>query len=162
MIDEGVRLIEYLQSSGDWTRNRLERRQPVGLSDDQMNFTFAVAEGAIRGKTKGQYPAPLVALKAIREGCNRTLEDGLKAELAGALELVGSPIASNLIGVFFMQNRLGRDSGVVGCLGQAQADQTRRRDRSGPDGRRDRHGARPVGHPDDRWSMSTNLDSRMG
>ena len=50
-----------------------------------MNFAFAVAEGAIKGKTKGQYPAPLVALKAIREGCNQTLEEGLKAEQNGLL-----------------------------------------------------------------------------
>lgn len=113
LIDEGVRLIGYLQESGDWKRNRERRRQPVGLSDDQMNFTFAVTEGVIRGKTKGQYPAPLIALKAIKEGCNRTLEEGLKIEQQAALELVGSPISANLIGVFFMQNRLSRDPGVT-------------------------------------------------
>jgi len=113
LIDEGVRLIEYLQTSGDWKRNRDKRRQPVGLSDDQMNFTFAVSEGAIRAKSKGQYPAPLIALKAIKEGCNRTLEEGLKIEQQAALELVGSPISANLIGVFFMQNRLSRDPGVT-------------------------------------------------
>jgi 3-hydroxyacyl-CoA dehydrogenase/enoyl-CoA hydratase/3-hydroxybutyryl-CoA epimerase/enoyl-CoA isomerase len=112
LVDEGVRLIEYLHESGDWTRNRERRRQPVGLSEDQMNFTFAVSEGAIRGKTKGQYPAPLIALKAIKEGCNRPLDEALKVEQAAALELVGSPISANLIGIFFMQNRLSRDTGV--------------------------------------------------
>ena len=54
--------------------------RPLGLSPDQMMFAFAVAEGPIKAKTKGQYPAPLVALKAIREGCNLPLEEGLKAE----------------------------------------------------------------------------------
>ena len=53
------------------------------MNADELNFAFAVAEGAIKGKTKGQYPAPLVALKAIREGCNKTLEEGLKAEQNG-------------------------------------------------------------------------------
>ena len=65
------------------------------------------------GKTKGQYPAPLVALKAIREGCNLPLEEGLKVEQTAALEVVGSPISANLIGVFFMKNRLSRDPGVA-------------------------------------------------
>ncbi len=83
-----------------------------GLNADQVNFAFAVAEGAIKAKTKGQYPAPLVALKAIREGCNLTLEEGLKAEQKAFGELAGSPIAANLIGIFFMKNRLARDPGV--------------------------------------------------
>jgi 3-hydroxyacyl-CoA dehydrogenase/enoyl-CoA hydratase/3-hydroxybutyryl-CoA epimerase/3-hydroxyacyl-CoA dehydrogenase/enoyl-CoA hydratase/3-hydroxybutyryl-CoA epimerase/enoyl-CoA isomerase len=55
----------------------------------------------------------MAALKAIKNGCNRTLEEGLKAEQEAALELFGTPIAANLIGVFFMQNRLGRDPGVA-------------------------------------------------
>jgi 3-hydroxyacyl-CoA dehydrogenase/enoyl-CoA hydratase/3-hydroxybutyryl-CoA epimerase/enoyl-CoA isomerase len=112
LVDEGVRLLEYLIKTGDWEKSRQRRRQPVGMSDDELNFAFAVAEGAIRGKTKGQYPAPLIALKAMKEGCNRTLDEGLKVEQQAALELVGSPISANLIGVFFMQNRLGRDPGV--------------------------------------------------
>jgi len=113
LVDEGARLVEMLEATGEWRRNRARRRQPVGLSDDQKNFAFAVAEGAVRAKTKGQYPAPLVALRAIQEGCNRTLEDGLRVEQEAALELVGSPTSANLIGVFFMQNRLSRDPGVA-------------------------------------------------
>ncbi len=112
LIEEGVRRIAYLQESAEWKTNRLKRSQPVGMSEDEVNFTFAVSEGAIRGKTKGQYPAPLVALKAIKDGCNKTLAEGLKVEQEAALELVGSPISANLIGVFFMQNRLSRDTGV--------------------------------------------------
>src|SRR5581483_4750624 len=56
--------------------------------------------------------APLVALKAIKEGCNKPLDEALKVEQDAALELFGTPIAANLIGIFFMQNRLNRDSGV--------------------------------------------------
>ncbi|MFI5461160.1 MAG: 3-hydroxyacyl-CoA dehydrogenase NAD-binding domain-containing protein [Isosphaerales bacterium] len=112
LIDEGRRLIEYLQGSGEWKDRRERLQQPLGLNADQSNFAFAVAEGALKAKTKGQYPAPLVALKAIREGCNQTLEDGLKAEQKAFGELYGSPIAANLIGIFFMKNRLARDPGV--------------------------------------------------
>jgi 3-hydroxyacyl-CoA dehydrogenase/enoyl-CoA hydratase/3-hydroxybutyryl-CoA epimerase/enoyl-CoA isomerase len=110
--DEGRRLIEYLQQSGDWKKERERLQGPMGLNADQFAFAFAVAEGAIKGKTKGQYPAPLVALKAIRDGVNKPLEEGLKAEQNGFSELAGSPIAANLIGIFFMKNRLTRDAGV--------------------------------------------------
>ena len=67
-----------------------------GSIADQLNFAFAVAEGAIKGKTKGQYPAPLVALKAIREGCNLPLEEGPEGRAeggrrAGRLADLGQP-----------------------------------------------------------------------
>ncbi len=112
LIDEGVKRIEDLQATGEWKSNREKRRKPVGLSDDQMRFAFATAEGYLLGKTKGQYPAPLAALKAIRDGINLPLEDGIKVELQAALDVMGSPISANLIGIFFMNNRLSRDTGV--------------------------------------------------
>jgi 3-hydroxyacyl-CoA dehydrogenase/enoyl-CoA hydratase/3-hydroxybutyryl-CoA epimerase/enoyl-CoA isomerase len=112
LVEEGCRLIEYFQESGDWKRRREQARQPLGLSPDQLTFAFATAEGLLRSKTKGQYPAPLAALKAIKEGCNLPLEQGLEVEKKVALELFGSPIAANLIGIFFMKNRLTHDPGV--------------------------------------------------
>jgi 3-hydroxyacyl-CoA dehydrogenase/enoyl-CoA hydratase/3-hydroxybutyryl-CoA epimerase/3-hydroxyacyl-CoA dehydrogenase/enoyl-CoA hydratase/3-hydroxybutyryl-CoA epimerase/enoyl-CoA isomerase len=112
LLDEGRRLVELLQKSGGWKERRERLRQPMGLNPDQMTFAFAVAEGFIKGKTKGQYPAPLAALRAIREGCNLTLDDGQKAEQKAASELVGSPILANLVAIFFMKNRLARDAGV--------------------------------------------------
>ena len=112
LLDEGRRLIEYLIAHGEWKQRRQAREQPVGLNPDEFQFTFAVAEGAIKGKTKGQYPAPLVALKAIRDGCNLPLEEGLKVEQKGFQELHGSPIMANLIAIFFMKNRLSRDPGL--------------------------------------------------
>src|SRR5262249_28153166 len=110
---EGKRLIGLLQDSGDWKKNRERRSQPVGLSADQAAFMFASAEGFLYGKTKGQYPAPLVALKAIKEGCNLPLDAGLQAEQACFLEVMGSPIAANLISIFFMTKRLEKDPGVA-------------------------------------------------
>jgi 3-hydroxyacyl-CoA dehydrogenase / enoyl-CoA hydratase / 3-hydroxybutyryl-CoA epimerase / enoyl-CoA isomerase len=132
LVEEGTRLVDFLQESGEWKARRRRREQPVGLSRDQEMFLFVTAEGYIKGKTKGHYPAPLVALKAIREGCNRTLEEGLMAERDAALEVVGTPISTNLIAVFFMKNSLSRDPGVsnaaikpgdvqgVGVLGAGQ------------------------------------------
>ena len=112
LVEEGKRRIEYLQKSGEWKHRREQLRQGLGLDQDQMMFAFAVAEGFVKQKTRGQYPAPLVALKAIREGCNLPLDEGLKAEQKAVGELVGSPILGNLIAIFFMKNRLTRDPGV--------------------------------------------------
>ena len=112
LVEEGRRLIDVMNENGHWKQRRQKREQPLGLSADQVQFAFAVAEGAIKGKTKGQYPAPLVALKAIKDGCNLSLEEGLKVERKAFQELHGSPIMANLIAIFFMKNRLSRDPGV--------------------------------------------------
>ena len=114
LLDEGRRVIGVLREGDLWKSNRQRRAQPLGLSVDQLGFATACAEGAVMGKTKGQYPAPMVALKAIKKGVNLTLAEGLKVEREVALEVVGSTIAANLIGVFFMNTKVARDPGLGG------------------------------------------------
>jgi 3-hydroxyacyl-CoA dehydrogenase/enoyl-CoA hydratase/3-hydroxybutyryl-CoA epimerase/enoyl-CoA isomerase len=110
---EAKRVLTDLHKSGAWKQDRERRRQPVGLSEDQMQFTFAVARAMVLEKTKGQLPAPIAALDAIEKGCNRPLEEGLKAETEAFLPLVGSPINRGLIAVFFMNQKVSKDPGVA-------------------------------------------------
>ena len=120
LIEVGTALIERVQSTGEWKVDRQRRSQPLGLSENELMFAFACAEGAIKGKTKGQYPAPLAALKAIKLGINRPLDEGLKIEQEVALEVTGTPISSNLISVFFMNNAIGRDPGFLPATTKAR------------------------------------------
>ncbi|MBC8291198.1 MAG: enoyl-CoA hydratase/isomerase family protein [Planctomycetes bacterium] len=114
LIEEGRRVIGLLREDDLWKKNRERRSQPLGLSADQMALAFAVAEGAVFGKSKGQYPAPLAALRAMKEGVNRPLDEGLKIEREVSLDVVGSTVSANLIGVFFMNNQVGKDPGFGG------------------------------------------------
>jgi 3-hydroxyacyl-CoA dehydrogenase/enoyl-CoA hydratase/3-hydroxybutyryl-CoA epimerase/3-hydroxyacyl-CoA dehydrogenase/enoyl-CoA hydratase/3-hydroxybutyryl-CoA epimerase/enoyl-CoA isomerase len=113
LMEESVRLVEYAHASGSWRQVRQRKRQPVGLSEEQYAFTFAVARAQVLAKTGGQYPAPLAALDAISRGCNLPLAEGLKAEMEAFLPLVGSRVSRNLIAVFFMGQRLQKDPGVA-------------------------------------------------
>ncbi len=113
LVEEGRRLIDYAQQTGEWKELRRKKEQPLGLSDDQLNFAFGVSEGAVRGATKGQYPAPLAALRAMKEGINLPLAEGIEIELRESQGVVGTPTSAALIGVFFMQNLLARDRGVT-------------------------------------------------
>jgi 3-hydroxyacyl-CoA dehydrogenase/enoyl-CoA hydratase/3-hydroxybutyryl-CoA epimerase/3-hydroxyacyl-CoA dehydrogenase/enoyl-CoA hydratase/3-hydroxybutyryl-CoA epimerase/enoyl-CoA isomerase len=113
LVDEGCRLIQRVQESGKWERERHRQRQPVGLNSDQLREIFAGAESDLKRKTKGHYPAPLVALRTIREGCVLPLDEGLKRERSAAPELMGTTISANLIAVFSMKQRLARDRGVA-------------------------------------------------
>ncbi|MEZ6048835.1 MAG: 3-hydroxyacyl-CoA dehydrogenase NAD-binding domain-containing protein [Planctomycetaceae bacterium] len=112
LVEEACRLIEYTQKTGEWKKNREKFQQPLGLSEDQMYFNFAVAEGFVRGKTGGHYPAPLIALKAMQKGLNLPLQEGLQVELEHSMEVTGSENSANMISVFFANNAVSRDKGV--------------------------------------------------
>lgn len=112
LFEEGTRLIEYASTSGDWLKVRQKKSQPLGLTEDQLNYAFSLAEQQVLGQTKGQYPAPMAALKAMRDGVNLPLDKGLQVEQACAMSIFGTPTAANLIAIFFHTTRLGRDTGV--------------------------------------------------
>ena len=114
---EAVRLLHGASPSDEWKTIRKRKQQPVGLSEEQLSFTFAVARAQVLAKTRGHYPAPPTALEAIAKGCNLTLEEGLKIEAEQFAQLVGSLISRNLIAVFFLTQRLQKDPG----LGEAGA-----------------------------------------
>jgi 3-hydroxyacyl-CoA dehydrogenase/enoyl-CoA hydratase/3-hydroxybutyryl-CoA epimerase/3-hydroxyacyl-CoA dehydrogenase/enoyl-CoA hydratase/3-hydroxybutyryl-CoA epimerase/enoyl-CoA isomerase len=113
LLDEALNLLGWASKDGGWKAARQRRKQPVGLSEEQAGFTFAVARAQVMAKTAGHYPAPLAALTAIEKGCNLPLEEGLKVETEQFLPLVGSPISRNLIAVFFMTQRLSKGPDVA-------------------------------------------------
>jgi 3-hydroxyacyl-CoA dehydrogenase/enoyl-CoA hydratase/3-hydroxybutyryl-CoA epimerase/enoyl-CoA isomerase len=113
LLDEARRIIAWAHESGAWREGRKRKQQPVGLSEEQHGFAFAVARAAVLEKTKGQFPAPLAALDAMAKGCLLPLDEGLKVETEHFISLPGSPISRNLIGIFFMTQRLQKDTGVA-------------------------------------------------
>jgi len=113
LVEEGCRVIEVLRENDLWKSKRARREQPLGLSEDQLRFAIACAEGQIKLKAKGQPTTALIALKAMHQGANRPLDESLKIERQITEEIVSSPLAANLIGVFFMNNALSRDRGVA-------------------------------------------------
>src|SRR5262245_46018618 len=113
LTEEALALARWAAQDGGWREARKRKQQPVGLSEEQAGFTFAVARAQVQAKTGGHYPAPLAALDAIQKGCNLPLEEGLRAETEAFLPLVGSTISRNLIGVFFSTQRLAKETGVA-------------------------------------------------
>ena len=97
--DEALRLVQQARESGDWREARRRKQQPVGLSEEQQSFLFAVARAQVLEKTRGKLPAPLAALDAIAKGCNQPLDEGIKAESEAFLPLVGSPVSRNVFAI---------------------------------------------------------------
>jgi 3-hydroxyacyl-CoA dehydrogenase/enoyl-CoA hydratase/3-hydroxybutyryl-CoA epimerase/enoyl-CoA isomerase len=130
LMDEAVRLIKLANAPPakagqggeggtplearvlDWKQNRKRMQQPIGLTDDQANFIFAVAHAMVMAKTEGQYPAPIAALDVMRKTVNVPLAEGQRVEASAIAPLVTSGVAVNLIRIFFATRRLAKDPGV--------------------------------------------------
>jgi 3-hydroxyacyl-CoA dehydrogenase / enoyl-CoA hydratase / 3-hydroxybutyryl-CoA epimerase / enoyl-CoA isomerase len=120
LVAEAIRVIAYANESGEWKTIRHRKQQPVGLTEEQAMFTFAVARAQILAKAGKDYPAPIAALNAIEKGCNLPLAEGLAVETDAFVPLLGSPVSKNLIAVFFMSQRLAKDPGVADANVQAR------------------------------------------
>jgi 3-hydroxyacyl-CoA dehydrogenase / enoyl-CoA hydratase / 3-hydroxybutyryl-CoA epimerase / enoyl-CoA isomerase len=113
LLDEAVRLLRWADETGDWKQARRRKQLPVGLTEEQLGFAAAVAKAQVHAKAGPHYPAPAAAVKAIFEGCNLPLEEGLKVETECFVPLPGGTVSRNLIAVFFMTQRLQKDPGVA-------------------------------------------------
>ncbi len=81
-----------------------QARLPLGLSPDQLGFAFATAEGAVAEQDRGaSIPPPGRARSDQGGGQPARSNKEPRPSRKVALELVGTPIAANLIGIFFMK-----------------------------------------------------------
>lgn len=82
-------------------------RNPLGRM-----MVYAQARKMLLKKTGGHYPGPVAALEAIRAGLEGGMDAGLKVERVRFGELAVSPVARQLIGIFFATTALKKDDGV--------------------------------------------------
>ncbi len=88
---------------------------PIG-----RNLLFYKAKKEVLQKTRGHYPAPLLAIKLLKETAGLSLQEGLKREAQTILTHLSeaAPISKNLIALFFTQEALKKDPGVSGEVKQ--------------------------------------------
>ena len=88
--------------------------QQLALEENPVGrkVLFSKAEEKMLEATKGNYPAPPAALRAVKVGIDDGLEAGYAAELAEFGELVVSPEAKALMSVFFASQALKKDRGI--------------------------------------------------
>lgn len=108
ITEKGRKQIEDKRKLKGWMHLLIEGN-PIGRS-----YLFKKAKKEILGKTKGHYPAPLIALKVIEETYEMPLEKGLEREKAVFIESIPvlTPVAKNLIHLFFVQDALKKVTGA--------------------------------------------------
>jgi len=82
-------------------RGLLVDRDPIATS-----LIASAARKQVLAKTRGHYPAPLLALEIAARAPHTALEKGLAAERRAIVELALGPVAKNLIAIF----RLSEDA----------------------------------------------------
>jgi len=89
--------------------------QELALEENPVGrkVLFSKAEERMLARTKGNYPAPEAALRAVKAGVEHGLEVGYATELEEFGELVASPQAKALMSVFFADQATKKDSGIA-------------------------------------------------
>ncbi|MGE0712405.1 MAG: fatty acid oxidation complex subunit alpha FadJ [Planctomycetota bacterium] len=82
-------------------------RNPLG-----RQLVFGKAQKSVSGKTQGNYPAPDKILEVVRTGLAEGMERGLAAEAEAFGELVVSPVARQLMNIYFATQALKKDRGT--------------------------------------------------
>ena len=91
------------------TRAALEGN-PIG-----RRVIFAGARKQVLKKSGGHYPAPERALDVVREGLEKGIEAGLRAEARAFGELLVTDVSARLRELFFATTALKKDTGVDGA-----------------------------------------------
>ena len=88
--------------------------QQLALEENAVGrrMLFAKAEERMLAQSKGNYPAPAAALRAVKVGIEQGLEAGYVAELEEFRQLVTSPEAKALMSIFFGTQALKHDFGI--------------------------------------------------
>lgn len=96
-----------------WLSTLLMEGNPLG-----RKLLFYLAEKGIFKKTKGQYTAPFAAIRTLRETAVMPLDKGLQREREIFTEsMTGAFLqAPNLVGLFFAQEAVKKDSGASGSV----------------------------------------------
>lgn len=84
----------------------------LGLNVWIRMFICHMAKKNVLKKTKGFYPAPLAAIRAVQFGLNTSLSLGLNKESREFGELAITPISKNLIHLFFVSESMKKYKGI--------------------------------------------------
>ncbi len=112
LLDAAIGLVRAEQASKQYLADRERWSRPIDISETELGFLGATASALIRQQTKGQYPAPEAALETMLEAALLDVDAACQMEAEGMSKLFGSPVNAALLNVFFLNDRVKKDTGV--------------------------------------------------
>ena len=77
LVAAAIRLIREEQQTKAYLADRQRQAGPIAISETELGFLGATASAYIQAETKGQYPAPMVALEVLMGGAMVDASDAL-------------------------------------------------------------------------------------
>ena len=105
-------VLERAIASGDYLKRRAALQLPHILNKSENDFLLATTGAAILGRTKGNYPAPMVAFNTIMQGATKSIQEAAELESRAFSELVQTSVAKQLVRVHRLGERNRRDGGL--------------------------------------------------
>lgn len=106
--------LQLADAKGDRKKKRKAKLTETWLSETALGrkVLFDQARKQLLAKTRGNYPAAERILDVVKVGLVKGMAEGLEAEAQAFGDLVVSPGAAQLIGIFQATNELKKDTGV--------------------------------------------------
>ncbi len=105
-------LIEQAIATGDYLKRRSESQLPHILDKPESDFLLATTGAVIVGRTKGNYPAPMVAFNTIMQGATHPIKEAAALESKAFSELAKTSVAKQLVRVYRLRERNRSDCGL--------------------------------------------------
>ena len=105
-------LIEQAIASGDYLKRRSELQLPQTMDKPESDFLVATTGAVIVGRTKGNYPAPMVAFNTIMQGATQSIREAAALESKAFSELAKTSVAKQLVRVYRLRERNRIDCGL--------------------------------------------------
>lgn len=94
----------------DYKARRAEKVEPVHLNETERAMVFATSEAYVAAKAGVHYPAPAIALKAMKRHVLLPRDEAGKIEAAAFAEVFQTEAAHNLVGLFLNDQVLKREA----------------------------------------------------
>jgi 3-hydroxyacyl-CoA dehydrogenase/enoyl-CoA hydratase/3-hydroxybutyryl-CoA epimerase/enoyl-CoA isomerase len=95
----------------DWQAKRAEKLAPLKLNATEQAMAFTSSMAVVGGKAGPNYPAPMLALKAMQSGATLGRDAALEIEAKHFAKAAVTPQAEALIGVFLADQAVKKISG---------------------------------------------------
>ncbi|AZZ96572.1 fatty acid oxidation complex subunit alpha FadB [Pseudoalteromonas sp. R3] len=101
LMDAALRTMEQAAAGKlDWRAKRQVKLDPLKMNRVEQGMSFAMAEGMVMAKTKGHYPAPVMAVKTIKTAANMSRDEAMAVENASFAKLAKTAEAAAQTGIF--------------------------------------------------------------
>jgi len=99
--DNGIAMLQAAISGEiNWAERRADKTGKMKLNAMEAMMVFETAKGFVMGQTKGQYPAPIMAIKTMQKHASMTRDKAIQTEAKNFAKLAKSTESQALIGLF--------------------------------------------------------------